>query len=100
MGNRKLSDYLDWLRVQYWIFAAPYLRGRQDIAQFCWSGHLELTERIAARDRAAVHRLLISYNQQSLEQMAVLCGEPLDDLDLTGFLQDHPEGVPHQRQPS
>jgi DNA-binding GntR family transcriptional regulator len=100
MGNRKLSDYLDWLRVQYWIFAAPYLRGRPDIARFCWAGHPELTERIAARDRAAVHRLLICYNQQSLEQMAALCGESLDGVDLTGHLRDHPEAVPHQRQPS
>lgn len=98
MSNRKLVGYLDWLRVQYWIFAAPYLRGREDIARFCWSGHLELIERITARDRQGVHRLLVCYNQQSLEQMAELCGEKLDDEGVTGFLQGYQECVPHQRQ--
>ena len=91
MGNPKLAGYLDWLRVQYWIFAAPYLRGRDDVAAFCWAGHAELTERILARDRQAVHRTLIGYNQQSLEQMAALCGESLDAHgdDVGGFLHGY-----------
>ena len=84
VGNRKLTGYLDWLRVQYWIFAAPHLRGRSDIASCCWSGHLELTERLIARDRVEVHRMVIDYNRESLRQMAVLCGESTHDR-LPGF---------------
>lgn len=74
-GNRKLTGYLDWLRAQYWIFAAPYLRGRSDIAAHCWSGQVELTERLIARDSRAVHRLVVAYNRDSILQMAALCGE-------------------------
>ncbi|MEY9967638.1 DNA-binding GntR family transcriptional regulator [Streptacidiphilus sp. MAP12-16] len=100
ISNRKVTDYLDWLRIQYWIFAAPYLRGRADIADYCWSGHQELTERLLARDRLTVHRMLIDYNRQSLKQMSVLCGEGAGD-DLPGY-DDLPEvpgpGVPAPRE--
>ena len=94
VGNRKLTGYLDWLRVQYWIFSAPHLRGRADLAVHCWSGHLELTDRLIARDRTAVHRMMIDYNRESLRQMAVLCGEALVD-PLPGF--DELPAVPAQR---
>ncbi|MFC1418451.1 GntR family transcriptional regulator [Streptacidiphilus cavernicola] len=94
VGNRKLTGYLDWLRVQYWIFAAPYLRGRADLGAHCWSGHLELTERLIAKDRAAVHRMMIAYNRESLRQMAELCGEAAVD-PLPGF--DVLPVVPAQR---
>jgi DNA-binding GntR family transcriptional regulator len=94
MGNRKLTGYLDWLRVQYWIFAAPYLRGRSDLGSCCWSGHMELTERLVARDRAAAHRMMIDYNRESLRQMADLCGESADGC-LPGF--DGLPTVPVQR---
>ncbi|MEY9941923.1 GntR family transcriptional regulator [Streptacidiphilus sp. MAP5-3] len=76
-GNRRISDYLDQLRVQYWIFASAFLRGREDLAGFCWSRHLELVERIEAHDIAGVHLMLVDYNEESLRQMSMLCGEPL-----------------------
>jgi DNA-binding GntR family transcriptional regulator len=94
VGNRKLSGYLDWLRVQYWIFAAPHLRGRSDLTSYCWSGHLELTERLIARDNAGVHRMMIEYNRDALRVMAALCGENADDC-LPGF--DALPAVPAQR---
>ena len=94
VGNRKLTDYLDWLRVQYWIFSAPYLRGRPDVAAHCWSGQLELTERLIARDRLGVHRMMIDYNRESIRQMATLCGESADGT-LRGY-DDHP-AVPAPR---
>jgi len=95
VGNPKVTGYLDWLRVQYWIFAAPYLRGRPDIADFCWSGHQELAASLVGRDRAAVHRMLIDYNRDSVAQMAVLCGESAADC-LPGYDDDLP-AVPAQR---
>ncbi|MEY9871079.1 DNA-binding GntR family transcriptional regulator [Streptacidiphilus sp. MAP12-33] len=78
-GNRRIGDYLDWLRVQYWIFAASYLRGRDDLASFCWSRHLELVALIEAGDQPGVHAMLLAYNQESLEQMAALCGRPVPE---------------------
>jgi DNA-binding GntR family transcriptional regulator len=94
LGNSKLVDYLDWLRIQYWIFAAPHLRGRSDVADFCWSGHLELLERLRAHDADGVHRLVLDYNRESLRQMATLCGE-----DPGVALPGHPDlpAVPRQR---
>jgi DNA-binding GntR family transcriptional regulator len=101
MGNRRLADYLDWLRVQYWIFAAPHLRGRTDIAAFCWSGHLELTERILAKDHRSVRRMLLAYNQESLEQLAALCGEVPQTDGVADFLSPYAEPQPTpQPQPT
>ncbi|RAG83668.1 GntR family transcriptional regulator [Streptacidiphilus pinicola] len=89
-GNRRIADYLDWLRVQYWIFAAGYLRGREDVADFCWSRHLELVDLIETGDQSGVHAMLLGYNQESLRQMSALCGRPLP----TELSQ-----VPGQREP-
>ncbi|WP_084700640.1 GntR family transcriptional regulator [Streptacidiphilus anmyonensis] len=82
-GNARIGDYLDWLRVQYWIFAAGYLRGRDDLARFCWSRHLELVDLIAAGDLPGVHAMLLAYNQESLEQMSALCARPLPERPTT-----------------
>jgi DNA-binding GntR family transcriptional regulator len=78
-GNRRIADYLDWLRVQYWVFASSWLRGRDDVASFCWSRHLELVGLIEAGDQPGVHAMLLAYNQESLEQMSALCGRPVPD---------------------
>jgi DNA-binding GntR family transcriptional regulator len=88
-GNRRVGGYLDWLRVQYWIFAAGYLRGRDDVASFCWSRHLELVELIEAGDHPGVHAMLLAYNQESLEQMSVLCGHPLPEKPVTAEPASH-----------
>ncbi|WP_063770044.1 GntR family transcriptional regulator [Streptacidiphilus melanogenes] len=91
-GNRRIGDYLDWLRVQYWIFAAGYLRGRDDAASFCWARHLELVDLIEARDQPGVHAMLLAYNQESLEQMSALCGRALPEGQTTA-------GPPARQQP-
>jgi DNA-binding GntR family transcriptional regulator len=79
LGNPRISDYLDLLRVQSWIYAAPFLRGRPDLARLCWDGHLGLVERIAERNRAEVHRMVLDYNRTLVEQMARLSGNGLDE---------------------
>ena len=100
MGNRRLADYLDWLRIQYWIYAAPHLRGRTDIAAFCWSGHLELTQLILSKDHRGVRRMLLAYNQESLEQLAALCGEVLEPEDgATDLLHAEQERAPRGTAP-
>ncbi len=84
-GNRRMTDYLDWLRVQYWIFAASYLRARADIGQYCWSRHEDLADHMLAGDFRAVHRMLLRYNEESLAQMAELCGQSPDAAGAAGL---------------
>lgn len=79
LGNPRISDYLDWLRVQSWMYAAPHLRGRSDLARICWDGHVALVERIAERNRAEAHRIVLEYNRSLVEQMAMLSGNGLTE---------------------
>jgi DNA-binding GntR family transcriptional regulator len=76
VGNRRVAGFLDWLRVQTWMFGAGRLRGRPELVRRCWSGHPELASLIAARDRAGVERLLHEEQQHWLRLMAALSGEP------------------------
>ncbi|GGO85047.1 GntR family transcriptional regulator [Wenjunlia tyrosinilytica] len=74
-GNEHICDFLDRLRVQSWMFCVPYLRGREDLAELCWGGHLELVEAIAANDIEESQRIVDGYNSRSVEVMRRLAGE-------------------------
>jgi DNA-binding GntR family transcriptional regulator len=95
-GNRRISDYLDWLRVQYWIFASGYLRGRDDVARYCWSRYLDLVELIEAHDLDAVHSMLVAYNDESLRQMSALCGQPIPQVPPQREAEPGPSREPTQ----
>ncbi|MFJ6211821.1 GntR family transcriptional regulator [Streptomyces sp. NPDC092296] len=82
LGNPRIAHYLDWLRVQSWMYAAPQLRADPDRARLCWSGHVELVDRIAARDRTGAHRMILAYNRSTVELMAELSGHRLDEARL------------------
>ncbi|MFF4653193.1 GntR family transcriptional regulator [Streptomyces sp. NPDC001380] len=86
LGNPRISDYLDLLRVQSWMYAAPRLRGRPDLVRTCWDGHVELVDRIAERDRAGAHRMVLAYNRAAVELMARLDGH-----EVPGLLPDGPD---------
>ncbi|WP_377270460.1 GntR family transcriptional regulator [Peterkaempfera sp. SMS 1(5)a] len=94
LGNPRIADYLDWLRVQAWMFAAPYLRGRSDLAGLCWDGHLDLVERIAQRDRAGAHRTVLDYNRSLVAMMARVSGHRLDEAARLLMLLGEPIGEP------
>ncbi|WP_063795871.1 GntR family transcriptional regulator [Peterkaempfera griseoplana] len=79
LGNPRIADYLDWLRVQSWMFVAPHLRGRSDLSGLCWDGHLDLVERIARRDRTGAHRAVLDYNRSLVAMMARVSGNRLDE---------------------
>ncbi|MGE7438314.1 MULTISPECIES: GntR family transcriptional regulator [Kitasatospora] len=88
-GNRRIGDYLDWLRVQSWMFAAPYLRSADNLAGVCWSGHNELVDRIEARDLGGTHRLVNEYNLFTVELLASLAGQPLESVAVLSLLHEH-----------
>ncbi|WP_323189316.1 GntR family transcriptional regulator [Kitasatospora sp. NBC_00240] len=74
LGNRRIADYLDWLRVQSWMFAAPYLRAIPDLAGVCWDGHHGFVDAVEAGDVAAARRVVGEYNLLTVRLMAELTG--------------------------
>jgi DNA-binding GntR family transcriptional regulator len=101
VGSPRVVDYLDWLRVQTWMFAAPYLRGRDDLADRLWTGHLELVDLVEERDLAGVYRALDGYHRESAGLMAELCGESAEGVgaSMAGYPGGGPARVPGQRDP-
>ncbi|MFB7662665.1 GntR family transcriptional regulator [Kitasatospora sp. NPDC056138] len=89
VGNRRIGDYLDWLRVQSWMFAAPHLRAADNLSGVCWAGHIGLVDRIEARDLAGTHRLVNEYNLFTVELLASLTGQPLESVGVLPLLREH-----------
>ncbi|MFF2141107.1 GntR family transcriptional regulator [Kitasatospora sp. NPDC058190] len=88
LGNRRIGDYLDWLRVQSWMFAAPYLREMPALGGVCWDRHLDLVEAIGAHDLAAAHRIICEYNLFTVRLLAGLAGRPLESVTVLGLLTE------------
>ncbi|MFH8380069.1 GntR family transcriptional regulator [Kitasatospora sp. NPDC018058] len=88
LGNRRIGDYLDWLRVQSWMFAAPYLRETPTLAGVCWDRHLDLVEAIGARDLEGAHRIICEYNLFTVRLLAELAGRPLESVTVLGLLTE------------
>ncbi|MFE9422497.1 GntR family transcriptional regulator [Kitasatospora sp. NPDC006697] len=86
LENRRIAEYLDWLRVQSWMFAAPYLRAGGDLAGVCWDRQPELVELIAAGDVAGARRLMDGYNLFTVRLLASLTGESLDSVAVLPLL--------------
>jgi DNA-binding GntR family transcriptional regulator len=60
-GNPHICDFLDRVRTQTWIYAAPLLRALEDLAGVCWSGHVALVEAIADQDTETARGLNREY---------------------------------------
>ncbi|MFI9269945.1 GntR family transcriptional regulator [Kitasatospora sp. NPDC052896] len=93
LDNGRIADYLDWLRVQSWMFAAPYLRDRSEPTGVYWDRHLELVELIASRDLAGAHRMVNEYNLHSIRLLAGLTGESLEQVSVLALLTAEPTGT-------
>ncbi|MEU6174536.1 GntR family transcriptional regulator [Streptantibioticus parmotrematis] len=65
-GNAHVSEFLDRLRGQSWVFAVPYLRRVPDLAGVCWTGHEELADAVRDGDHRAARRIMAAYNEHSL----------------------------------
>ncbi|MFI9360198.1 GntR family transcriptional regulator [Kitasatospora sp. NPDC053057] len=94
LGNRRIGDYLDWLRVQSWMFAAPYLRATPTLAGVCWDRHPDLVEAIEAYDLAGAHRIICEYNLFTARLLAELAGQPLESVTVLGLLTEAADGEP------
>jgi len=66
-GNPHLSEFLDRVRTQTWIYAVPHLRALPDLAGVCWAGHVALAEAVAAHDTVAAQRLTHEYTAHTRE---------------------------------
>ncbi|MBD0674689.1 GntR family transcriptional regulator [Streptomyces sp. CBMA156] len=88
LGNRRIADYLDWLRVQSWMFAARYLRELPALGGLCWDRHPDLVEAIEARDSLGAHRIICEYNLYTVRLLAGLAGQPLESVTVLGLLTE------------
>lgn len=87
LDNSRISGYLGWLRVQSWMFAAPYLRAAGELGGVCWDRHPELVDRIEERDVAGAHRVVNDYNLFTVELLARLAGQPLESVMVLPLLR-------------
>ncbi|WP_327296240.1 MULTISPECIES: GntR family transcriptional regulator [unclassified Streptomyces] len=65
-GNSYISDFLHRLRVQCWVFAVPYLRGRSELTDWLWQGHEELADAVTSGDGDQAHAVIDAYNAQAV----------------------------------
>ncbi|MEU6972899.1 GntR family transcriptional regulator [Kitasatospora aureofaciens] len=94
LGNRRIGDYLDWLRVQSWMFAAPYLRAMPALGGVCWDRHPDLVDAIGAHDLARAHRIICEYNLFTVRLLAGLAGQSLESVSVLGLLTEVADGEP------
>ncbi|MEV7597637.1 GntR family transcriptional regulator [Kitasatospora sp. NPDC089797] len=94
LGNRRIGHYLDWLRVQSWMFAAPYLRALPTLAGVCWDRHPDLVGAIGDRDLVGAHRIICEYNLFTARLLAGLAGQPLESVTVLGLLTESAAGEP------
>ncbi|WKX71231.1 GntR family transcriptional regulator [Streptomyces sp. XD-27] len=76
VGNPYISDFLQRVRVQCWVFTVPYLRGVPDLSGRLWSAHGDLTDAVTRADAAAAERIISAYNAHSLALIEELAGCP------------------------
>ncbi|WP_371480439.1 GntR family transcriptional regulator [Kitasatospora sp. NBC_00315] len=94
LGNRRIADYLDWLRVQSWMFAAPYLRALPEPAGVCWDGHAGFVDAVEAGDVTGARRAVGEYNAATLRLMATLTGHDPATVAVSGLPADPVEPRP------
>ncbi|MFI6444831.1 GntR family transcriptional regulator [Kitasatospora sp. NPDC050543] len=100
LGNGRIADYLDWLRVQSWMFAAPYLRAMSGLERVCWDRHLDLVAAIEARDLDGARLIINEYNLYTFRLLAGLTGHSPESVAvlplLAGPASEQDAGAPEQ----
>ncbi|MFH9246173.1 GntR family transcriptional regulator [Streptomyces lydicus] len=66
VNNAYISDFLDRIRVQTWMFAVPLLRRVPDLRGHLWQDHCALADALIRHDLSAAQRLIAEYNEHSL----------------------------------
>ncbi|WP_316522347.1 GntR family transcriptional regulator [Kitasatospora brasiliensis] len=88
LGNSRMAEYLDWLRVQSWMFAARYLRRLPEAGGLCWDRHRELVAAIEVRDSVGAHRIICEYNLFTVRLLAELTGNSPESVTVLGLLYE------------
>ena len=71
-GNCHVTEFLERLRVQSWVFAVPYLRRGPAPAGVFWTEHVELADAVRDGDADRAARIVAGYNEHSLRAMREL----------------------------
>ncbi len=71
-GNGPVTEFLDRLRVQAWVFAVPYLRRSPSLAGVFWTEHVALADAVRDCDAEAAQRIIEAYNDHTLATMRKL----------------------------
>ncbi|WP_031509923.1 GntR family transcriptional regulator [Streptomyces megasporus] len=66
VGNPYVSEFLDRLRVQCWVFAVPHLRAQPGLRGSLWADYRELVDAVERRDVAAAERIVAAHNEHCL----------------------------------
>ncbi|MET9292765.1 GntR family transcriptional regulator [Streptomyces sp. NPDC003077] len=64
--NPYITDFLDRVRVQTWVFAVPLLRRHTDLRGRLWAGHGALADALVRSDLCAAQELIREHNEHSL----------------------------------
>lgn len=83
-GNAQVSEFLDRLRVQSWVFGVPYLRAETHLSGLCWAEHVALADAVRNGDARLAARIVGSYNEHSLALMEKLTGRHSEPPDAHG----------------
>lgn len=65
LGNPYLSDLLDRIRVQCWVFVVPYLRRAGTLKGRLWSCHGDIVDAVDRRDAATAQCIIADYHDHS-----------------------------------
>ncbi len=65
-GNAHVTEFLDRLRVQSWVYAVPHLRRVPSLAGMLWTEHVSLADAVRDGDAAAAHRIVAAYDAHTL----------------------------------
>ncbi|MFH8367734.1 GntR family transcriptional regulator [Streptomyces sp. NPDC018031] len=74
VGNPYISDFLQRVRVQSWVFTVPYLRRVADLAGLLWADHGRLTDAVARAAADEAEGIIAEYNTHSLALVERLAG--------------------------
>ncbi|MFF4603554.1 GntR family transcriptional regulator [Streptomyces sp. NPDC001339] len=66
VNNPYISEFLDRIRVQTWMFAVPLLRREADLRGHLWQGHSALADALLRHDLDTAQRLIAEYNEHAL----------------------------------
>ena len=70
VANTYISDFLQRIRVQCWVFAVPHLQREPQLREALWDGHSDLVDAVTLADADAVRLIVQGYNQHALDWAA------------------------------